>query len=130
MGDSIGRKTFIRKKKQSFDFATGASLIDIIPDVRRAEEVEREVNVFDVNGNFELDKDGKPLKIKKNVQRLKRRSAKIIVVDAKGRTIEYMKTEAKRTKTAAKEKSSSLSIEEEMKPGKLKKPGKNKKKKR
>jgi|GEM_PF-5359951 len=130
VGDSIGRKTFIRKKKQSFDFATGASLIDIIPDVRRAEEVEREVNVFDVNGNFELDKDGKPLKIKKNVQRLKRRSAKIIVVDAKGRTIEYMKTEAKRTKTAAKEKSSSLSKEEEMKPGKLKKPGKDKKKKR
>ena len=134
VGDSIGRKKFIRKKKQSFDFATGAFLIDIIPDVRRAEEVEREVNVFDVNGNFELDKDGKPLKAKKNVQRLKRRSAKIIVVDAKGRTMEYMKTEAKRTRTAAKdddkEKSSSLSKEEEMKPGKLMKPGKNKKKKR
>ena len=133
VGDSIGRKTFIRKKKQSFDFATGAFLIDIIPDIRLAEEVEREANVFDANGNFELDKDGKPLKIKKKVQRLKRRSAKIIIVDAKGRTLELMKAEAKRTKTAAKagnkEKSSSLTIEE-MKPGKKMKPRKDKKKKR
>ncbi|MBI2192883.1 MAG: hypothetical protein HYU36_12965 [Planctomycetes bacterium] len=97
IGDTIGESKVVKlpweQNRKRVDFNTGNILVDIITDVRKVQVAPTEKIVFNPDMSIKRrDEDNKPVTRTVNIEIVKDTS-KIVVVDAKGRTLEFEKYE-------------------------------------